>query len=121
MQGTEAAKILSVTFLLAVASALLEGQSNLSCSHFIMNIFSFVTYFQSPEDIQRVIISLEIQLLAERSLPSRRSGPAPLCLHQAVQPMLRSCRAGRPVLCKQLQCWLLFFFWQAEPTQACLP
>lgn len=60
LQGTAAAKILSVTFLLVVASTLSEGQSNLSCSHFIMNIFSFVTYFQSPEEIQGVILSLEI-------------------------------------------------------------
>lgn len=59
LQRTEAAKMLSETFPLVVASALAEGQSNLTCSYFIMNIFSLVTYFQSRKEIQGVIISLE--------------------------------------------------------------
>lgn len=52
-------KMLSETFPLVVASALAEGQSSLTCSYFIMNIFSLVTYFQSRKEIQGVIISLE--------------------------------------------------------------
>lgn len=45
LQGAEAAKMLSVTFPVAVASASWEGRSNLSYSHFVTNIFSLVTYF----------------------------------------------------------------------------